>query len=324
MIPDNKLQFNWQDKNSLEHKPTRDGYGDGLKELGSQIPEVVALSADLTESTRTNLFADEFPERFFQTGIAEQNMMGIAAGLAINGKIPFAASYSVFSPGRNWDQLRVSVCYSQANVKVVSTHAGLTVGPDGATHQALEDIAITRVLPNITVVVPADYHEARKATHQIARMNGPVYMRLGRSKTPIFTSNDTFFELGKANVVYTGKDATIIACGIMVYEALLAAHELAQKGISVEVINCHTIKPLDKQTIIESAQKTGLVVTAEEHQITGGLGSAVAELLSEHYPVPVKRVGVNDTFGESGTPEELLRKYGVTKSKIVEAITSLV
>ncbi|MCA9380980.1 transketolase family protein [Candidatus Dojkabacteria bacterium] len=324
MIPDYKLQYNWQDKNSLEHKPTRDGYGVGLEELGYQMPDVVALSADLTESTRTNLFADTFPDRFFQTGIAEQNMMGIAAGLAINGKIPFAASYSAFSPGRNWDQLRVSVCYSKANVKVVSTHAGLTVGPDGATHQALEDIAITRVLPNLTVVVPSDYHEARKATHQIARMDGPVYMRLGRSKTPIYTSDETYFELGKANVLYVGTDVTVVACGIMVYEALMAANELAGKGISVEVINCHTIKPIDAETIVQSAHKTGAVVTAEEHQINGGLGGAVAEVLAEHNPVPMKRVGVKDTFGESGTPDELLRKYGVTKNDIVNAITSLI
>jgi transketolase len=323
-MPDVKLNQNWGNKDELVQKGTRDGYGDGLKELGSQNPNVVCLSADLTESTRSNLFAEEFPDRFFQTGVAEQNLMGISAGLALSGKVPFAASYAVFSPGRNWDQLRVSVCYSRANVKVISTHAGLTVGPDGATHQALEDIAITRVLPNLTVIVPSDYFEAKKATYAISELEGPAYLRLGRSGSPVYTTEETPFEIGKANLLYEGNDATIIACGIMVYEALMAAKELSERGISVDVINCHTIKPIDKETIINSAKKTGKIVTVEEHQITGGLGSAVAEVVSEEFPVPIKRIGMPDIFGQSGTPEELLTEYGLTKEHIIDEVLSLV
>jgi transketolase len=323
-MPDVKLNQNWGKKDDLDQKGTRDGYGDGLKELGSQNPNVVCLSADLTESTRSNLFAEEFPDRFFQTGVAEQNLMGISAGLALSGKIPFAASYAVFSPGRNWDQLRVSVCYSRANVKIISTHAGLTVGPDGATHQALEDIAITRVLPNLTVIVPSDYFEAKKATYAISELEGPAYLRLGRSGAPVYTTEETPFEIGKANLLYEGNDATIIACGIMVYEALMAAKELSERGISVDVINCHTIKPIDKETIINSAKKTGKIVTVEEHQITGGLGSAVAEVVSEEFPVPIKRIGMPDIFGQSGTPEELLTEYGLTKEHIIDEVLSLV
>lgn len=323
-MPDVRLDPNWENRKDLEQKGTRDGYGDGLKEIGGKNPNVVCLSADLTESTRSNLFAEAFPERFFQTGVAEQNLMGISAGLALSGKIPFAASYAVFSPGRNWDQLRVSVCYSKANVKVISTHAGLTVGPDGATHQALEDIAITRVLPNLTVIVPSDYYEAKKATEAISELDGPAYLRLGRSNTPVYTTNETPFEIGKANLLFEGNDATIVACGTMVYEALMAAKELSEKGIFVDVINCHTIKPIDRETILNSARKTKRIITVEEHQVNGGLGSAVAEVVSEEFPVPIKRIGMSDIFGQSGTPEELLVEYGMTKEHIIDEALSLI
>lgn len=305
---------------SPEMKTTRDGFGEGLVKLGEINKNVVVLCGDVTESVRARDFADRYPERFFEIGVAEQNMMGIAAGLALSGKIPFATSYAVFNPGRSWDQLRVSVCYSQANVKVVGAHAGISVGPDGATHQALEDIAITRVLPNLTVVVPCDAIEAKKATLAIAQdIVGPVYLRIGREKSPIVTTDETPFTIGKAEVFREGKDVTIIACGIMVYEALAAAETLARGGTEAEVINCHTVKPLDRQTLIASVSKTGCLVTAEEHQTAGGLGSAVIEVVSRFHPVPVEMVGVKDTFGESGTAAELVEKYGLKASNITKA-----
>ncbi len=314
-----RLQNEWWNPDNLENKPTRDGYGDCLVELGRENKDIVALSADLTESTRTHYFAEEFPDRFFQTGIAEQNMMGIAAGLALNGKIPFAASYAVFSPGRNWDQFRVSVCYSKANVKIIGGHAGLSVGPDGATHQALEDIAITRVLPNLTVIVPADYEQAKKATREAAFMDGPVYIRVSRDKTPNFTSVDTPFQIGKGQVLYSGDDVTIFATGLMVHKALLAARELQDEGVSCEVINLHTIKPIDIDAVIASVLKTKAAVTVEEHQVTGGLGSAVSEVISQQHPVPIEMVGVKDTFGESGKTNELFVKYGLDVENIKNA-----
>jgi len=299
---------------------TRDGFGLGLVAAAEKNSQVVGLCADLTESIRMNAFAQKFPERFIQVGVAEQNLVGVAAGLALGGKIPFAGSYAVFSPGRSWDQLRVSVCYSNLNVKIVGGHAGLSVGPDGATHQALEDIAITRVLPNLTVVVPCDKEEARRATLALAEQVGPCYLRLGRDKVSEITTAATPFMLGKANTLRSGSDATIIACGLMVQEALKAADQLAQEGVRVRVINMHTIKPLDVETVIAAAKETKYIVTAEEHQIAGGLGSAVAEVVAEHSPVPVIRVGVQDSFGESGTTSELLTKYGLTSAHICEKI----
>jgi len=295
----------------------RDGYGHGLVELGRKNPNIVVLCADLTDSTRSDWFKKEFPDRFYEVGIAEQNMLGIAAGLALSGRIPFVSTYAVFCPGRNWDQLRVSVCYNKANVKLTGAHAGLSVGPDGATHQGLEDIAITRCLPNLVVLAPCDYLETKKATIAAAEIDGPVYLRFSREATPVFTTEDSPFEIGKANILRQGSKITIIACGPLVYEALLAAEEL-----DAEVINCHTIKPIDKETIIKSAKKTGKVITLEEHQIMGGLGSAVVEVLSQEYPVPIKIIGIKDRFGESGTPEELLEQFGLTHEHIIKAAES--
>ncbi len=308
----------------VEKVPSRDGYGKGLVELGEKNKEVVVLCADLTESTRSNWFKEKFPQRFFEIGVAEQNMMGIAAGLALEGKIPFVSSYAVFSPGRNWDQLRVSVCYTQANVKIGGMHAGISVGPDGATHQALEDIAITRVLPNLKVVVPCDWVQGKKATIAAGEAKGPYYLRFGREKVPVVTSEKTPFEIGQADIYTEGSDVAIIACGAMVYESLLACKELEKFGISAMVVNCHTVKPIDRETIAKAARKCGAVVTAEEHQINGGMGSAVLEVLAEDYPVKSKRVGMMDAFGESGTPDELLKKYGMYSGKIIEACQQVV
>ncbi len=296
----------------------RDGFGHGLLKLGAVNEQVVVLTADVAESTRVLEFAKRFPKRFFECGVAEQNMMGIAAGLALSGKIPFVCSYAVFSPGRSWDQLRVSVCYSRANVKIAGHHTGITVGADGASHQALEDIAITRVLPNLVVVVPADALEAEKAVIAAANINGPVYLRLTREKTPLFTKAIARFKIGQAEVLKAGADCVIVACGPLVYQSLQAAYELEKEGVSVMVVNNHTIKPLDEKTLITAAAHTGCVVTVEEHQLAGGAGSAVAELLVMEF------VGIPDTFGESGQPSALLAKYGLTvdhiKQKVKRAI----
>lgn len=300
--------------------PTRNGYGDGLLELGKKNPNVIVLTADLAESTRVEAFQKKHPDRFIECGVAEQNMMGVAAGLALAGKTPFVSSYAVFSPGRNWDQLRVSVCYSNANVKIAGSHAGLSVGPDGATHQALEDIAITRVIPNLTVIVPCDYEEAKKCTIASASYRGPVYIRLTRSATPLVTTAKTPFEIGKHLVLRTGTDVTICACGPLVHEALMASEALAKKRISAEVIDCHTIKPFDEQTLLASIKKTGSCVTVEEHQITGGLFGAVSETLSRLSPCPIEPVGMPNCFGESGQPDELLKKYGMKADTIVKAV----
>ncbi len=308
----------------VDRVPSRDGYGKGLIALGEKNKDVVVLCADLTESTRSNWFQEKFPERFIEMGVAEQNMMGIAAGLALSGKIPFVSSYAVFSPGRSWDQLRVSVCYTGANVKVGGMHAGISVGPDGATHQALEDISITRVLPNLKVVVPCDWLEGKKATIAAGETKGPHYVRFGREKVPVITTEKTPFEIGKAEVYAFGSEVAIIACGAMVYEALIAAKKLERFGISAMVLNNHSIKPIDRKTIAESAKKCGAVVTVEEHQINGGMGSAVMEALAEAYPVPVYRVGMPDTFGESGKPEELLKKYGMNSDHVVKACQEVV
>jgi transketolase len=301
-----------------ELKSTRQGYGEALLDLGTE-NKIVVLTADLAESTKTNLFAKKYPERFFQSGVAEANMIGMAAGLALSGKISFVSSFAAFIPNRALDQIRVSVCYNNANVKLASTHAGLTVGEDGATHQALEDIAIMRSLPNMTVVVPCDYEEAKKATIQTANLKGPVYLRLGRNNLPIITGERTPFHIGKAEYFKKGEDVTIIACGIMVSKAMQAAEELLKENIHAEVINCHTIKPIDFEKIINSSKKTGCVVTAEEHQKFGGLGSAVSEILAKSNPVPVEFVAVNDVFGESGKSDELLEKHSLTSQAIILA-----
>lgn len=308
------------DQRTIEKKPTRHGYGDAIAEIGEKNTAVVVLTADLSESTRSHIFAKKFPERFIEVGIAEQNMAGISAGLALSGKIPFMTSYSIFSPGLNWLTIRTSICYSQANVKIVSTHSGFSDGGDGATHQALEDIALTRVLPNMVVLAPADYYEAKKAVYAAVEHKGPVYIRLSREATPVFTTEDTPFGIGKAQILMDGKDITVIACGPLVYKALEAAQSLVKNGVECEVINCPSIKPLDEVTILTSVEKTKKVVTIEEHQINGGLGSAICELLSDRFPVQVKRLGAMDTFGESGKYEELLGKYGLSTEKIIQAI----
>jgi transketolase len=304
----------------IEQVPTRNGYGEGLLELGAADERVVVLTADLAESTRVEEFGKKYPERFIECGVAEQNMMGLAAGLAIYGKVPFVSSYAVFSPGRSWDQMRVSAAYSQANVKIAGAHTGISVGPDGATHQALEDVAITRVLPNMTVIVPCDAIEAKKTTLAAGQMNGPVYFRFGREKTPVMTTADTAFEVGKAYVMREGTDVAIIGSGPVLYNALLAAMELEKEKISVMVVNNHTIKPIDSATIISAAKKCGAVVTLEEHQVMAGCGSAVCEVLAQNYPVPVEMVGMQNTFGESGKPDELIEKYGMGKKAVIAAV----
>ena len=296
----------------------RQGWADALLELGEKNPKVVVLDADLAKSTLTCLFKDKFPKRFFDMGIAEQNMINVAGGLSLTGLIPFVATYGVFVSGRAWEQIRTSICYGQLNVKFGGAHGGISVGPDGATHQALEELTIMRVLPNMTVLAPADYYETKKAVLASVEINGPVYIRFGREKTPAVTKPDSPFEIGKANIMQEGEDITIIACGTMVAESLNAAEFLATKGVSTEVINLHTIKPLEKNTILNSVKKTKCVVTAEEHQLAGGMGSAVIEVLAQNLPVPVEMVGINDTFGESGTPKELMRKYGITSKDIIE------
>jgi transketolase len=300
--------------------PTRNGYGDALVELGKANKNIMVLCADLTESTRVEKFKEKFPKRFVQMGVAEQNLVTIASGLAAIGKIPFASSYAMFCPGRCWEQIRTTICYNNQNVKIIGAHAGVSVGPDGATHQALEDIAIMRALPNMVVVVPADYQQTKKATKAIAKFKGPTYMRFAREKTPQFTTLKTPFKIGEAQVLKEGKDVALIAAGPVVYECLVAAEMLQYKGINATVINSHTIKPLDEQTILNAAKKCKCIITVEEAQIIGGLGSAVTELLSEKYPCKVKRIGVKDHYGESGTPEELLKKFGFDANSIYKEI----
>lgn len=307
-----------------DREANRVGFGVALKDVGRKNKDVVALCCDLTESTRIIEFAKAYPERFFEIGVAEQNLAGIAAGMALAGKIPFMASYAAFSPGRNFDQVRVSIAYSNTNVKMIGAHAGVTVGPDGATHQMLEDVALMRSLPNMTVVVPADYDQAYAATVAAANFVGPVYIRLAREKTPKVTTAQTPFTIGKANIYTIGKDVTIIASGPMVYEALVATHALARQKISVEVIDCHSVKPLDFKTILESVSKTRAVVTAEEAQVAGGLGGAIAELLGEHLPVPLKRIGVLDRFGESGEPAQLMKAFHLTANDIQLAVHEVI
>lgn len=309
-----------------EMKATRDGYGEGLVLAGKENKDIVVLCADLTDSTRSIMFQKEFPERFIEIGIAEQNMAGIAAGLAVSGKIPFISTYAVFCPGRNWDQIRVNVCYNNANVKLTGAHSGVSVGPDGATHQALEDIAITRCLPNMIVIAPCDAIETKKATLAASKIKGPVYLRFAREKTAIITSEETPFEIGKAEIFYEPENpqAAIIACGPLVYKSLIAAKELKEEGIAAVVVNNPTIKPMDEKTIIEAVKKCGAVVTVEDHQIMGGMGSAVAEILAKNEPVPQEFVGMPDSFGESGSPSELLEKYGMEVKHIKEAIKKVI
>lgn len=308
----------------LGKKDTRSGFGEGLLEIGKQNNDVVALCADLTGSLKMNAFQDAFPERFFQVGIAEANMMGIAAGMTIGGKIPYTGTFANFSTGRVYDQIRQSIAYSKKNVKICASHAGLTLGEDGATHQILEDIGMMKMLPNMTVIVPCDFNQTKLATMAIADLDSPVYLRFGRPSVPIFTQPDADFVIGKADTILEGTDVTIIACGHLVWKSIEAAQELAKEGISAEVINMHTIKPLDAQAIIASVAKTGCVVTAEEHMINGGLGDSVAQVLARNTPAPQEYVGVDDTFGESGTPEELLTKYGIDTINVVEAAKKVI
>ncbi|MBN1505019.1 MAG: transketolase family protein [Candidatus Eisenbacteria bacterium] len=302
-----------------EMKPTRDAFGEALVELGRANRKVVVVSADLEDSTRAEYFKKQFPERFFNVGIAEQDMLGTCVGLSLDGLIPFACSFAVFLTDRTYGVLRISICYNNRNVKLVGTHAGLTVGEDGATAQSLEDLAVMRVLPNMTVVCPVDAVETKKTTRRIAEVCGPVYMRLGRAPYPILTKESDAFELGRANVMREGKDLTIIACGLMVSESLKAADALSQEGIQARVVNMHTVKPLDEREVVRSAAETGGIVTAEEHQVNGGLGGAVSEVLVRNCPVPQEMVAVRDAFGESGDPEGLLRKYHLKDTDIVAA-----
>lgn len=304
--------------------PTRDGFGEGLVELGRKNKDVVVLSADLTDSTRANWFKKEFPDRFFGLGVAEQDMIGAAAGFALMGKIPFACTFGVFASGRAWDQIRVSVAYMNLGVKIIGTHGGISVGPDGATHQALEEISLMRILPNMTIVVPCDSLEAKRATIESANIKGPVYIRLGRSGTPLITKESDTFKIGKANIIKEGKDIAIFACGHMVYEAMLAADELKKDGIDALIINLHTPKPIDKDCIIKCAKETGAIVTVEEHTIAGGFGSAIAEVVIENCPVPIKFVGVRDKFGLSGEPDELFKHFGLTAQNIIAAAKSAI
>ncbi len=306
----------------LEQAPIRDGFGEGLVKAGEESSQVVALCADLTESARAEAFAKKFPKRFIELGVAEQNLASVASGMAAMGKIPFITSYAMFSPGRNWEQIRTTICYNNRKVVIAGSHAGVSVGPDGGTHQALEDIAITRAIPRMEVLVPCDKLEAEKATLAAAASAAPTYIRLAREKTPVITTPATPFEIGKANIFWTSKapEVTIVVCGGLTYNALLAAKSLNDEGVETEVINLHTIKPLDTKTILASVKKSGAVVTVEEHQLAGGMGSAVAEFLATAYPVPQEFVAVHDQFGQSGTPEQLIKHYKLDTPSIIKAV----
>ena len=309
--------------------PSRNGYGDGLVEAGKRDATIVALAADLTESTRTQPFAEMFPKRFIQMGIAEQNMASVASGMAAMGKIPFIASYAMFSPGRNWEQIRTTIAYNNVNVKIVGAHAGISVGPDGATHQALEDIGLMRLIPNMIVIAPCDAIEARKATLVAAKHNGPVYIRIGRSDTPVVTTEDSPFVLGKASLLYTKKEGTvksigIVVTGTLVYNALMAAVELEKSGIGASILHIATIKPLDGEALLQLAETHDAIVTVEEHQVQGGLGGAVAEALSASHPIKITRLGITDQFGQSGEPDELLAHYKLDTPAIVAAANALI
>jgi len=306
-----------------EKKATRFGFGEALVELGEKNPKVFVLGADTTSSVLINNFQERFPERFINVGIAENNMIGMASGLAITGFIPFVSTYGVFSTGRPWEQIRTTVCYSNLNVKIAGSHSGLMVGPDGATHQALEEITIMRCLPRMKVIVPCDFIETKKTVIASAYIDGPVYIRYGREDTPVFTSKDTPFEIGKANILRDGSDVAIMACGTMVYESLIAAEILEKRGIEAKVINIHTIKPIDEKVIINAAKECGAIVTVEEHQIYGGFGSAISEVLVKSCPVPVEMLGINDRFGESGDPYDLIYKFGLKDINIVDTVLKI-
>ena len=312
------------ERTTVEKKKTRQGFGHELLELGRENENIVALTADVKGSVNVSYFADEFPDRFINCGIAEQNMCNIASGLSLVGKIPFFATYGCFATARCLDMIRTTVCYGNLNVKIVGSHGGLLTGPDGASHQALEELGLMRVLPNMTVVVPCDYWEARKATRAIAAKPGPCFLRLGRESIPVITYEDAPFELGRGVLMRHGNDVALIACGAMVYEALLAAEMLAQDGIEARVINLHTIKPIDEDILVDAAAECGAIVTAEEHQIYCGMGSAVAEVIVRHQPVPMELIGVNDRFGESGNGQELLTKYGLRDVNIAEAARKVI
>ncbi len=324
--PELKLNEKMFDE-KVEQIPIRQGFGEGLLKAGEQNLNVVGLCADLTESTKMNLFKEKFPNRFIQMGVAEQNLASVASGLAAMGKIPFISSYAMFSPGRNWEQIRTTICYNNRPVKIVGSHAGISVGPDGGTHQAIEDLAITRVIPRMIVLSPCDSIEAEKATLASVDTGTPVYLRLAREKTPVMTTKATPFEIGKARIFWqstsslpAGRQVGIIATGALLHNALVAANKLEKEGIEVEVMNLATIKPLDEEAVIKLAKKTGRIVTVEEHQISGGMGSAVAECLAKNYPVPIEFIGVDDQFGQSGTPEELIKHYGMSVEDIVRAV----
>ncbi len=315
-----------KDNSDIEQAPIRKGFGEGLLDAGEQDENVVGLCADLTESTQMHLFKEKFPHRFVEIGVAEQNLATVAAGMAAMGKVPFLSSYAMFSPGRNWEQIRTTICYNNANVKIVGSHAGVSVGPDGGSHQALEDLAIIRVLPRMTIISPCDAIEARKATIAAAKMKGPVYLRLAREKTPIITTEETAFEIGKAQIFYQPKTKAqvgIIATGALVYQAIQAAKQLDDQGFPAKVLNISTIKPLDEEAVINLAKESGAIITVEEHQITGGLGGAVAECLAKNYPVPMEFIGVKDKFGQSGKPSELIKHYGMDAESIIEAAQRL-
>ncbi len=307
----------------VQQESIRQGYGEGLLQAGDEDERVVALCADLTDSTKTNLFANKYPERFIQAGIAEQSMASIASGMASMGKIPFVTSYAMFNPGRNWEQIRTTICYNNQPVKIVGSHAGVSVGADGGTHQAIEDIAITRVIPRLVVISPCDSIEARKATVAAARSDSPVYIRLAREKSPVITTEETPFELGKARLFFKANkavaDVSLIATGALVYKALRVAAQLENEGLGVNVLNLATIKPIDKETILWTAKESNAVVTIEEHQINGGMGSAVAEIFAKNYPTPIEFVGIDDKFGQSGTPNELIEHYGMGEESIYKA-----
>ena len=308
----------------IKMKATRDGFGEGLVELGQKRDDIVVLSADLTESTRAAWFKEKFPERFFSMGVSEQDMMGTAAGLALSGKVAFACTFGAFAAGRAWDQVRISLAYMKTNVKIAGTHGGISVGEDGPTHQANEELALMRILPNMTVIIPCDALEAKKATIASASYAGPVYLRLGRSGVPVITKEEDVFQIGKSFLLKEGSDVTIIACGVEVYEALLAHEALKKENISARVINLHTVKPIDKDAIIKAAKETGAIVTAEEHTVVGGMGSAVAEVVIQNHPVPMEFVGVKDRFGESGDPKELFKLFGLTSEDIVKAVKKVI
>lgn len=303
-----------------ELKETRQGFADALVELGLENPNIVVLGGDVSGSVKTSLFKEKFPERFISVGIAEQDMMGTAAGLAVAGKIPFASTYGEFATGRPFDQIRQSIAYSEMNVKICASHCGISVGPDGATHQSLEDVALMRVLPHMTVVTPCDYNETYKAVKKCVEVNAPFYIRFYRDKTPNFTDINATFEFGKANILIDGSDVTLVANGLLVWEALLASQQLKKEGISARVINMHTIKPIDTDILVRSAKETGLIITCEDHQKHGGLFSAVAEVLVQNKPVPMDFVAVNDTFGESGTMLELMEKYQINAKAIIQKV----